>query len=602
MGSKSNSKKKSDNGNIYMWLCYITAGVIPLLVHVIIRSSGLGKYDWFAANDTEYDFFQGVKMWAVIITGIIMVGVILWQLYRKSNIYLPDLMSNKAIWACMTLYLAMALVSSVFADVPSAAFFGGYSQHESFFALLAYGIIMLYTYMFTRKEQDLVRFVEVFMFFVLIIAGIGCLQYMGNDFFMSDAGKSVITMFSSLDADRLSLSFGEGWVYMTLYNPNYVGSYVVLALPVMLAGVWVAKKIWQKVIMGLVAAMLLVCLVGASSATGMVVVIFTVLLFAALCLTKAKKYRRYVIAGLGGVAVVGIVVAVINSDTIVKTVGKFSFAEDTSLISAINLEGDSVEITYRDKQMYVTNEIMGDGSVKIVIRDDMHKSIDFKYDESSGVIYSDDEFYSGISFKAVSIQDGILGFCVMSGDTSFTFTNGLGDGRYYYYNAYGKLTRDIVKADHIGFDRHEAFATNRGFIWSRSLALLRDNIIFGCGPDNFVYHFPNNDYVALANNTFTGQVVTRPHNMYLQIGVQTGIISLIAILVLYVVYFIQSIIMIRRTDSVTPAVVIAMAILSGSFGYMLCAVAYDSTIAVAPVFWTLLGLGLACNRIIINRR
>lgn len=39
-------------------------------------------------------------------------------------------------------------------------------------------------------------------------------------------------------------------------------------------------------------------------------------------------------------------------------------------------------------------------------------------------------------------------------------------------------------------------------------------------------------------------------------------------------------------------------ILVGTLGYMISGMINDSTITVAPLFWTLLGVGFACNRMV----
>jgi hypothetical protein len=41
--------------------------------------------------------------------------------------------------------------------------------------------------------------------------------------------------------------------------------------------------------------------------------------------------------------------------------------------------------------------------------------------------------------------------------------------------------------------------------------------------------------------------------------------------------------------------IVGVAILSGTLGYMISGITNDSSITVAPVFWVLIGLGLATN-------
>ena len=167
-------------------------------------------------------------------------------------------------------------------------------------------------------------------------------------------------------------------------------------------------------------------------------------------------------------------------------------------------------------------------------------------------------------------------------------------GVYYYHNVYGKNVTECADSESIGFDGYEQFASHRGFIWSRSLPLLKQNILFGCGPDQFVYEFPNDDYLSLLNNGYYGEIVTKPHNMYLQMGVQTGVVSLIAFILFYILYCIQSIKLLWKTKDISVSYIISEAVLIGSFGYMVTGIANDSTIGVAPVFWTFIGVRISC--------
>ena len=43
-----------------------------------------------------------------------------------------------------------------------------------------------------------------------------------------------------------------------------------------------------------------------------------------------------------------------------------------------------------------------------------------------------------------------------------------------------------------------------------------------------------------------------------------------------------------------------MAVMVALFGYMVTGIANDSTVAVAPVFWGMLGFGMAVNRMVAD--
>ena len=605
--SGSNNKKNSSTVNnrkyrrkqgdmLHNWLIFAAAGLVPMLVQLIASSSGLAAYDWFSSKDMEYDFFLKCKMIGIIVIACAMLVIIATRLYSKSSIYMPYFKDNRLICICAAVYIAAAFLSSVLADDVHGAFAGMYAQHEPFPVLAGYMVFLIFVYIFITSDDAVISFLKLFMWGVAVISFLGVLQFLACDFFTTYAGKSLITMFSDISAESISLSFDPGRVYMTLYNPNYVGSYVALVLPIMIAGVYVMDHMWQKAVMGINAVMLIVCLIGSASTTGMTAVAVCFILTCALCIPLMKRFGKYIGIMLGAAVVCMVAVVSVNHDKINEALDKYRLTEDTRILTSMQVHDDGVELGYKDTTIYVSCNISDGGQMLLDVSDADHNKLTFAYDQASDTIVSGDEFYKDIYFSGARISDGSIGFNVICGGT-YTFVKD-DDGSYYYYNVYGKKTKDIVNSKSIGFKGHESFASNRGFIWSRSIPLLFKNIIYGCGPDNFVYEYPNNDYVAMHNNTYSTQVVTRPHNMYLQTGVQTGVLSLIAILVLYGAYFVQSVRLLYGKKDIGTAYIMSLAILVGSFGYMVCGVANDSTVCVAPVFWILLGLGMECNHIL----
>ena len=109
--------------------------------------------------------------------------------------------------------------------------------------------------------------------------------------------------------------------------------------------------------------------------------------------------------------------------------------------------------------------------------------------------------------------------------------------------------------------------------------------------------FPQQDYVALHNFGFGNQLLTKPHNLYLQISVQTGLLSLIAFLAFYGMYFISSLKLYLKGKYKSYYAKVGVATLVASLNYMILGLANDSSITVTPVFWVLLGLGITVNRL-----
>ena len=79
---------------------------------------------------------------------------------------------------------------------------------------------------------------------------------------------------------------------------------------------------------------------------------------------------------------------------------------------------------------------------------------------------------------------------------------------------------------------------------------------------------------------------------------QTGGISCLAFILLYIIYAIKSLKTYAKSSFKTFVEKIGVLIFVGTIGYMISGLINDSTITVAPVFWALLGIGFACNRLI----
>ena len=87
--------------------------------------------------------------------------------------------------------------------------------------------------------------------------------------------------------------------------------------------------------------------------------------------------------------------------------------------------------------------------------------------------------------------------------------------------------------------------------------------------------------------------------MYIQMGIQTGVISLILFLAAYVLYFINSVkIYLQNEEQMSAVQYLVMAVLAGSFAYMICGLANDSTVCVTPVFAVLVGIGMAGSHVL----
>jgi len=163
---------------------------------------------------------------------------------------------------------------------------------------------------------------------------------------------------------------------------------------------------------------------------------------------------------------------------------------------------------------------------------------------------------------------------------------------------------DIDNIKSFGFVGKERLASSRGYIWSRSLPLVKDTLILGHGPDTFAAYFPQQDIKGKMYAYYGDmwQLVDKPHNLYLQIALNTGVISLMAMLALFLMYIIKSFKLYYRSNFDDFYSIAGLAIFLAVCGYLGAALFNDSVVSVAPVFWVLLGMGISINNIIKHQK
>ncbi len=263
---------------------------------------------------------------------------------------------------------------------------------------------------------------------------------------------------------------------------------------------------------------------------------------------------------------------------------------------------DLQDITFEDKTVSIVSKtetfvIRMDDSSKLYFCDDAGNELPYDMEgmSSNAKIKFTDPKYKDYT---ITIDGAVLR--VNQKQVQFEFA--VEDEKFKLIGLNDDLTNTIEKAEYIGFKNKERFGSARGYIWSRTLPMLKDTILWGHGPDTYAIEFPQNDYIGKIRAYGTPQMlVDKPHNMYLQIAVNTGVLSLLAALALWGLYLAQSIrIYIKKMDysflSLSGA-----GIFLAVCGYLVTGLFNDSVVAIAPVFWVMLGLGFVCNGLVTGQ-
>lgn len=564
--------------------------IIPLITFRYKYDTHLDDFDWYSATDTMYDFFLYYKMVALILASICMIFGIIYMVLGEERKFVWD---KKLI--PIAVYAAISLISALVSKNSYFSFHGIYEQFEPVWVLIGYFIIVYYCFFILQSESAIKRTMKWFMAGISIMAALGLSQVFSHDFFQTKAGQKLITP-STFDGS-LDFNFGQGRAYLTLYNPNYIGFYVTLIIPILIALILTSKKLWHRLGYAFLAAALLLILFSSQSRAGIVTIIISLFIML-LCMRKVfvKNWKITTIAiGVFIIAFIG--VNAMNNDILLNRLKTmFISAEEVHPLKSILTNDDNVTINYNDASLIFKVEQDTDGNDIFNLTDGDANVINYTLSEDGVTYYINDERFP-FTFTSLRVES-FYGFEVTINGYQWYFSNLMKGNDKTYYVLGGNMTLMKLTEQETSLDileKHYHFANSRGYIWARTLPLLKKYFLLGSGPDTFIIAFPNNDLVGLQNAGYINTIITKPHCMYLQVAVQTGVPSLIALLTFFIWYIISSFRLYWKHNYEGYLPKIGVAVFTSCVAYMILSLTNDSCVTTAPIFYALIGMGLGIN-------
>lgn len=655
-GSANNSTKKKGNyqsgyagngkENYFLFVVGFVAAILPLIVRGIKYDPKLSQFDWFSAISELLDVFLFWKQW--IFAGIVFIMILC---FAGTFFNAKRKFCFEPIFIPLFIYGGLSLLSTVLSKYSSYGWSGIYEQFENVFCLIGYVLLVYFVYLYINSEKDIHTLINVLAVGALIIGLIGTFQGLKLDLFRSDFGRNLMAS-KDLPAKNIDFNFALGRAYVTLYNPNYLGVYSILVAPLFAAllflspanrickskegflanlqndlkkletqgnksiGYYFKKIVFllgvnpQKILYAAVVVTMLVSMFAAQFKAGIVSLAFVGLVVLVLFRKSVLKKWFITLPVVVGAIAMFLIVDTVNGhnySTSIANAFRIEKSEEKTLAS-IDTTKENIEIVYNKQRYFVTVDAPLDeagnifyNNLAITKEDGSALEVNLAEDRSCWLV--NDEGLQNISFSVVSIA-------ILDKDANQTPINALSaniDGKswyfikredgYKYINNYGREAV-IETADTAIFDGYEEFASKRGFIWARTIPLLKKYLILGSGADTFSIVFPQHDYVNAYNNGYENQLISKPHCWYLQVGVQTGVVSLLAVLVFYGMYFIQSLRLYSKQRFDSYASQVGVGVFVGSIGYMIAGLTNDSSITVAPVFWVIMGIGVTVNTMV----
>ncbi len=611
MRKKSNSQNKNEQRlaeNAYTkYISFLPVllmlAIVPLIVrfNVIPLDPAIGIF-WTSKIETDiYCFSKSV----MIISLAVVMFISLFFMVNKYNLKIDRI--TKIIYASVGLFLVMSILSSVASEYKHVALWGAPERHEGLVMYMCYMTMFLYTYFIMRSSEDFkyIKYALVFLSLIMIIIGIS--QVINKDILTSDFIYNLTTPDKYKDAVKPVST--NGIVYLTLMNPNYVGSYASLIIPFF--SVLVLSNHENKIlraIMGIIVVATLVILVKANSQAGLVGVALGISAVIAVNFKIIFKRRKLLI---------GIIVLAITATGIANTVSQGLLMHNTLdiILDAKKLFINENDYVYDPTYGLPVYDVKADGNKVRIETVDGQLNLDFKDDATIEIKdskgnpvknhYNSEEKNYTLSapydkmkiLKSNQSNSSYAQIALYYDEFTYYLLEWVkGDGIYLIDAQANRFELEV--APHIGFEGSEKVGSMRGYIWSRTLPLIAKKPLLGYGPDNFLMAFPQYDIVAKTYAYDTPfMIVDKPHNIYILYAINSGIIAMLSMVLLWGVYIVDSLKLYALKKEYSKGDCYGVACMVAIIGYLGAGFFNDSVPVISPVFWVLIGAGFAVNYI-----
>lgn len=624
-------------------------GLLPMIVYmrlVTFEGAAAETYGPSVQGDL-FSFYKSV--WTCILAATALVWYRCNRLTAENWYHRP-----------LAVYSFFVVISTIFADHWQIAFFGDPHRHEGLLVHLSYmGIVFLFINL-TESRRELKILLGMLLASATILAVAGIAQFFGANFLYSELADWLIVpdrvrqLQPGVNLSQLKGSMHS--IFLTFGNGNFTGSYMAMLFALTFTLALLADK-RLKFVMLPINLLIFFNLLGSKSRAGFLGAVIAVLillpflgrevwvrkrrlalLLFCFCLMpfvmdaftwKEKEVPRFLETSITRpVEVKSNLFG--NFQDLKLATDSFSFVFD-DLKTEVRLNNEQVEF-YDHKGELVNYSLLPNPHLRTDNKSPLASFTALASSSTSifqslpgtqavapvAVTTTGSEtasgtgrgFFTSKEYLLIFPEKKMRGFLIYAWPEYNVFEIGRGGVSFYVVNTdkgfklinqFGKPV-DVQEVEAFGFAGCQGLASNRGYIWSRTLPMLKKALLVGYGPDTFAFHFPNHDYLGKLRVWPSGifTMIEKPHNLYFQIAINSGMISLLAILALFAAYLRESakIYWKCRFESFSESA--GLGVMAAVVAYLVAAIFNDSIVGIAPVFWGLLGMGIAVNRINLN--
>ena len=572
--------------------------IYPVIVKMNVFPTPRGSLEYLAhpLGDANGDFYFYEKLKFLIPLAALSFLIFLLKKEKVKTKYNIGL----------AVYIIGITVSTLLSPFWSIAVKGGGNRYEGYYALLSYGVLALAVLNISMKDIKKVRILTTSLLAGGILVSIaGITEFFGRSIYkipflsqwiLPDEGLMDKVVYPSggyvslIEVIKGSPQFHN--VSSSLGNSNYGGSFAALILGILVVLFLENKKALKKIVLLLAYGMILALLLASRSRAGMVAFQGGMVL---LLLIKMREVKRYLPSVLILLMLSGGIYYSMNylsGGAIGTKLTDFEVAKESEM-RELSVEGNLLRLKMYGKDLYLERN-----GVELRYLDTELKEISTV--KEGNVIKLEDGRYSKFALEKDQRYSNLI-YLVYEGGRRYPLVL---DGNTFKTVGREGQMKDIVSPPRVEFlDGIQTKGSARIYIWSRSVPLLKKSGLFGYGPDTYPIIYPQNDYFGKFISYGTPYMfISKPHNMYLQMAINTGILSLAGFLMVVFSYLYQSLKIHLSTEEVTEREIISLGIFIGIFSYLVAGLFNDSAVSIAPNFWMSLGLGMALNIFILEER
>lgn len=560
--------------------------IMPFFTRSIpIPDCDLIRNAYFMKEGKEFlDFEQlGREFYLAIVAGGCLVAFGVERIKKLSTRKLELDRLAKIIFISLAVYLFLGLLSTLFSECKSAAWIGVYMLYEGYLGILSYGIVFYAAWYWCDKDVVL-KFVRSCVTTLSILFGVlTVFEQMGYLYY----NNSIVHVLSGMTSyvgtvDTATLTFG---------NSDYLGVFCAMLLPLTISYLDFKGKISEIIMQALAVISMGYTLLMTEVMSDIVIGFGLALVYVLVWVWKVNqnKLLRFGTIGVSAVVILGCGFGYVNrcsgNDFSEKLEVALVGMENDDNFGLLYIDIDGSTLTFKNKTD--TLEITQNGSLT--------KASDLIYAFNGTEItpVEDEEgtvTFEGEALKQVSAteEDGTL-------KVDFGYTTPVEadiNGDTWQVIGIGGTVLDEVEevGSSTSLRSHFTWFNGRLFVWANTFETLKDCIFIGHGPATSVLYLNQNDLPILLN--IFGQYVLfdKPHNWYLQMAHDTGVVSLAAVLVFLVLLFAGGFkLCFSKKYSWNPQLA---GLCAGLFSYCILGIFNDSMMYQAPMFWFLCGLTL----------